>query len=184
MHAASKRCMHQIRNRLALGLLGGAAGLLVMEIVRRATAPLISRAPRPTDLWSTERTISLIGPQHRRDESSTDALGRLVYATVTGREPSPGAKRALSWTVHVGYGLLVAAGYVALRGGRARHALRDGVVFGAGLWLLGDELAVPLLGLADKPAAYRPSRHAQSLAQHLGFGIATAATTHAVGDWR
>jgi uncharacterized membrane protein YagU involved in acid resistance len=144
----------------------------------------MSRAPKPTDPRLTERTISLVGPQHRRDESSTDALGRLAYAKLTGREPSPAAKRALSWAVHIGYGLLVAAGYAALRGGATRHALRDGALFGTGLWLLGDEVAVPLLGLADKPTAYPPSRHAQSLAQHLGFGIATAATAHAAGDWR
>jgi hypothetical protein len=55
-----------------------------------------------------------------------------------------------------------------------------GAVFGVGLWLIGDELALPLLGLSDKPTAYHPTRHVQSLAAHLGYGVATAATTRAL----
>jgi uncharacterized membrane protein YagU involved in acid resistance len=58
--------------------------------------------------------------------------------------------------------------------------LRDGALFGAALWLFGDEIAMPLLGLADKPTQYHPTRHLQSLAAHLGFGVATAATAQAL----
>jgi hypothetical protein len=161
-------------------LIAGATGLLVMDLVRRGTSPFVKeRAPKPTDVFFSEQTISPLGQQHERGEGATDALGRLAYEKVTGREPSSGTKRALSWAVHIAYGLLVAAAYAAIRGTR-RHPVRDGVLFGTGLWLLGDELAVPLLGLADKPTAYHPTRHLQSLAQHLGFGIATATTTRAL----
>ncbi len=59
-----------------------------------------------------------------------------------------------------------------------------GALFGAGLWLLGDELAVPLLGLSDRPTSYPVTSHLQSLAQHLGFGVATAATTGVLLDGR
>jgi uncharacterized membrane protein YagU involved in acid resistance len=170
---------------LGLGLIGGAAGLLVMEAVRRATAPLISeRAPKPTDVFLSERSISPFGPQHRPDEGATDALGRIAYERVTGYEPSPEMKRALSWAVHIAYGLAVAAVYGAVRRGHTRRLLRDGALFGLGLWLFGDELASPLLGLSDKPTAYSPTRHLQSLAQHLGFGVTTAATTRALEGFR
>lgn len=49
---------------------------------------------------------------------------------------------------------------------------------GLGLGLIGGAIALPLLGLSDKPTAYHPTEHLQSLARHLGFGAATAATTH------
>jgi hypothetical protein len=48
--------------------------------------------------------------------------------------------------------------------------------------LFGDELAAPLLGLSDKPTAYHPARHAQSLVSHLGYGVATAAATRALAE--
>jgi len=140
------------------------------------------RAPEPTDVFLTERTMSPLGPQHRKNESATDALGRIAYENIAGKEPAQPTKQKLSWIVHIGYGLLVAAGYGAVRG-RTRHFVRDGLLFGAGLWLFGDEIAVPLLGLADKPTAYPAIRHAQALAQHLGFGVATAATTRALEAW-
>ncbi|HEX3476964.1 MAG TPA: hypothetical protein VHT91_18195 [Kofleriaceae bacterium] len=180
--------MRNLRSKLAYGLLGGAAGLLAMELVQRATAPLVKRVARPAGEPSTARpSISVIGVHHDPDESQTDALGRIAYQTVTGRMPSPRTQRTLSWAVHIGYGLAVASLYGVIRGGRDRgvtRAVLGGALFGAGLWLIGDELAAPLLGLSDNPTRYPVTRHLQSLAQHLGFGVATAATTGVLLDGR
>jgi hypothetical protein len=187
MPAASLAVMRNLRRKLGYGLLGGAAGLLAMELVRRATAPLARRgAPRPTDEELTARSsTSVVGRHHGPDESATAAFGRILYESVAGRAPSPATRRKLSWAVHIGYGLVVASLYGAIRGGRDRSVagtVIGGTLFGAGLWLLGDELAVPLLGLSDKPASYPVTSHLQSLAQHLGFGVATAAATGALLD--
>jgi hypothetical protein len=189
MPAASLGAMRNLRNKLGYGLLGGAAGLVAMELVKRATAPLVKRrAPRPAGEPSTARSsISVIGAHHGPEESATDALGRIVYQTVTGRTPSPDTQRKLSWAVHIGYGLAVASLYGVVGGSRDRggaRAVLGGALFGAGLWLLGDELAVPLLGLSDNPTRYPVTSHLQSLAQHLGFGVATAAATGVLLDGR
>lgn len=178
--------MRTLRSKLGYGLLGGAAGLVAMELVRRVTAPLVQRrAPPPGADAGTARAPSAVGRHHGPDESATDALGRIVYENLAGHAPSPVAKRTLSWAVHIGYGLVAASIYAAARGGRDRgiaRAVAGGALFGAGLWLLGDELAVPLLGLSDKPTRYPVASHLQSLAQHLGFGVATAAATRALLD--
>jgi hypothetical protein len=176
-------CMHRIARGLLAGTVGGIAGIAVMEGIRRATAPLRpERASKPTDVFLTERSIALIGPHHEPGEDAPAAIGRLAYQKLVGRPPSPKTKSALSWAVHLTYGLLVASLYGAIRSGGVRHAVRDGLAFGASLWLFGDELAVPLLGLSDKPSAYPPISHATSLAQHLGFGIATAAATRTLEE--
>ncbi|HEX8110896.1 MAG TPA: hypothetical protein VF516_24355, partial [Kofleriaceae bacterium] len=60
-------------------------------------------------------------------------------------------------------------------------AIASGAALGVGLWVVGDELAVPLLGLADKPTAYHPSQHAQGLVEHLAYGVAAATTARALG---
>lgn len=197
MLAASLGAMRNLRTKLAYGLLGGAAGLVAMELVKRATAPLVKhRAPRTASEPSTARSsispsvsssVSVIGAHHGPEESATDALGRIVYQMVTGRTPSPDTQRKLSWAVHIGYGLAVASLYGVIGGRRDRgvaRAVLGGALFGAGLWLLGDELAVPLLGLSDRPTSYPVTSHLQSLAQHLGFGVATAATTDVLLDGR
>ena len=180
--------MHPRLEGLALGLIGGIAGLAAMELAQRLTKPLVrSRAPRPTDVFQSERSMSLVGLHHHEDESATDAIGRLGYEKLLHRVPSEKAKRALSWAVHLGYGLAMAGLYGALRASGhppwRRHrmtALRDGAIYGAALWLVGDELVMPLLGFADKPTQYHPTQHLQSLAAHLGYGVATAAATDAL----
>lgn len=170
--------MHVHVRGLGVGLIGGAVGLVAMELAHRLIRPLVKqRASKPTDVFLTERTMSPLGPQYEPGESSTAALARIGYQKLAGRRPSPRTQQALSWAVHIGYGLAVAALYGAIRGGRERASVRDGLAFGAALWLVGDELVVPLLGLADKPTAYSPSYHLQSLAAHVGFGVATAGTT-------
>jgi uncharacterized membrane protein YagU involved in acid resistance len=179
--------MQSLSTKIGLGLLGGLAGLVAMELIKRATAPLAKRAPERTDDSLTGRSMSPLGPQHQPNESPTDAVGRIGYEKLAGDAPSRATKSKLSWAVHVGYGLLVAGLYNAIRGGRSRPLLRtigEGAAYGAGLWLLGDELAVPLLGLSDKPSTQPRAKHLQSLAQHLGFGVVTAATTHALGHRR
>jgi uncharacterized membrane protein YagU involved in acid resistance len=185
MPTASLAAMRTLRSKLGYGLLGGAAGLVAMELVKRVTAPLMRRRAPPPRAAGAARAPSATGRHHGPDESATDALGRIVYENLAGHAPSPAAKRTLSWAVHIGYGLLAAAIYAAARGGReggVAGAVAGGALFGAGLWLLGDELAAPLLGLSDKPSQYPVASHLQSLAQHLGFGVATAAATRALLD--
>jgi putative membrane protein len=46
-----------------------------------------------------------------------------------------------------------------------------GIPFGAAFWMVVDEGALPLLGLAKGPNAYPISTHAYALASHLVFGL-------------
>jgi putative membrane protein len=46
-----------------------------------------------------------------------------------------------------------------------------GIPFGAAFWMVVDEGALPLLGLARGPTAYPISTHAYALASHLVFGL-------------
>jgi uncharacterized membrane protein YagU involved in acid resistance len=48
-----------------------------------------------------------------------------------------------------------------------------GSVFGAALWLIADETAVPLLKLSKGPGEYPVSSHAYALASHLLYGVST-----------
>jgi len=186
MPDAMKPCMEHMLRKLVPGLIGGIAGLAAMRLAQQLVAPFVrQRAPRATDVFATARSISLIGPHHNLDEAANDAIARIAYEKLARREPSDEQKRALSRLVHIGYGLAIATLYAAFQRSRPRRklftrAVRSGARLGVALWLFGDELAIPLLGLADKPTAYHPTRHLQSLVAHVGYGVATATTTRAL----
>jgi hypothetical protein len=48
-----------------------------------------------------------------------------------------------------------------------------GLPFGFALWVLGDEIAVPALGLGKQPTEYSPEVHADALAAHFMYGATT-----------
>lgn len=175
-------------HHFAVGLVGGAVGVLAMDLFRQHVSPLLmpddngqgANGNTRQGQGGSERqqaSLSLVGQHHRPDESATAALGRIMYHAVEDRDPDKETKSELSNLVHWSYGVVQGGLYGAVRQEVAGGDLLGGALFGAGLWLLGDELAVPLLGLQDGPGAAPPSTHLNRLALHLTYGIATAATT-------
>ena len=67
--------------------------------------------------------------------------------------------------------------YGAVRGGVRFPDLVAGLVYATGLWLVGDELVVPLLGLQSGPTAASLVQHFNRLAAHLIYGAVLSVTT-------
>ena len=170
--------------RFALGVLGGTAGLVAMRLYWMAATALEGEDPRMLTRDGSAHPLDEVsmtgGLQANEDESSTAAVGRMAYEQVTGEAPSKEEKAALSYGVHWTYGLLTTGLYGALRGRAGGADLAGGAGFGAALWALGDELAVPTLGLSQGPTAYPLRQHAHRLGAHLAFGLTTAAATQAL----
>lgn len=176
---------------MAIGLVGGAAGLGLMTLWFKVATPRLMRlggeetANGPADegpldeLAATRRT-------HEEGESATAALGRLAYEAATGRRPSSQTRSVLSETVHWSYGISQGAAYGAARRASGLPDLVAGPVFGLGLWLLGDELAMPALGLQPGPAAASATTHLNRIGAHLayglGLGLAVGALRRAFAD--
>lgn len=163
------------------GVAGGVAGLFVMRRAMKLMKRVVDTSPKPTgDISDDQRSMSPFGLLHQPGESSTAALGRLGYERVLHKQPTDTQIKRASKAVHWGFGLTVAGLYGAMRAAEPRFDLVSGAIFGAGLWLLADELLVPFLGLADKPTLHRPGVHAQSLVGHLGYGVTTAMVAQGV----
>ena len=149
-----------------------------MEMVAAARPNPWSRSVRPTRVATMRnRSMSPIGTHSK---SPTRVGRRRQYTHALRDAVRPTALRQDAERVVVGGSHHVwTVRRCTVRGGSPGipRPLRDGALYGAALWLFGDELAVPLLGLSDKPTAYHPARHAHSLAQHLGYGFALAAAT-------
>ena len=66
----------------------------------------------------------------------------MVYHLLENQDPDKETKEELSYAVHYGYGILQGGVYGLSRTGRDDVDLTGGLLFGTGLWLFGDELAV------------------------------------------
>lgn len=173
---------------IILGMIGGAVGTLAMDYARRRIQPLLSgddedqQAENGSGRSRALDDIAVAGQRHGEEESSTHALGRIGYETMTGHPPAKETKDTLSSGIHWSYGVLQGGVYGALRGNADAPDWEGGIAFGAGLWLLGDEVVVPILGLQDGPTAYAPETHLNRALIHLVYGVTTAVTTHVLKE--
>lgn len=100
------------------------------------------------------------------------AAGALRKATqVSGvsepnRRPGPGAT-----AFHYGLGMLPGALYGVARRSRPRLSTGSGALYGLGLFVVMDETAAPLTGIASTPHRYPWQAHARGLVAHLVLGI-------------
>ncbi len=174
--------MNDLLKNVALGAAGGLAGTYAMSLYWKAAQAWVGEDPRA---WTQEGAphaldeMDVAGQHHEEGESSTAAMGREAYEAATGEEPSDETKTELSQGVHWSYGTLMGGLYGAWRGRQEGLDAAGGLTFGTALWLLGDELAVPLLGLAQGATAFPPAQHAHRLGAHLAYGLAAAATAQA-----
>lgn len=179
-----------------LGLCGGAAGVVAMDYYFSQIAPRVSEAlhtlkpqdPEENDTQEQNKkskttsilpkNISLVGKQYREGEVSTEALGRILYTRLTGQElKSKETKTVLSFEIHWAYGILQGAAYGAWRSNAPLLDVGGGAAFGTGLWLLGDETTVPMLGLQAGPGTVTMPQRVNRLGAHLTYGLVTALTT-------
>ena len=164
-----------------LGTAGGAAGVLAMSRYWQVASALAGGDPRkqagnpePQALdW-----ISLIGKHHEEGESTTAAVGRILYRRFTGSDPqSEETRNALSYLVHWAFSMLTSGIYGVMRGRAGFPDVKGGLSLAVGLWLFGDELGTPLLGLSKGPTAYPMALHAHGLGAHVAYGLASSAAT-------
>jgi hypothetical protein len=171
-----------------LGALGGAVGVLAMDGYWKAATTLTGEDPRQAGQQDGGEQqakqapgplddISLVGKQYKEGESSTAAMGRIVYTRLTGKEPqSDETKNTLSYLAHWVFSMAAGALYGALRGSQRVPDIPGGLMLSVALWGPGDEIGVALLGLTKGPTAYPPQLHAHSLGAHVAYGLTTAAT--------
>jgi hypothetical protein len=173
--------------KFLLGVIGSLGGLLAMRLYWQYVAPLIkakfgsqnsdrtATAPNSSEALND---IALTGRQYRANESATEALGRILYERVTGHEPtSDQSTNRLSYGIHWVYGMIQGGLYGALLSSARKLDLQKGAFYGLALWLLGDELVVPLLGLQEGPTAVSGEQHLNRFGAHLAYGLGTSFST-------
>lgn len=171
------------------GALGSLAGLVAMGLFFKGIGRLSQGGgdggdeEGATDQQGALDDISVVGRQSSEEEAATTAVGRIAYEAALGEQPDDETTGRLGEAVHWGYGVMAGCVYGALRPDAQAPDLTGGLGYGIGLWVLGDEVMVPLLGLSGGPTAHSLADHATALGAHLVYGVATAGATQALTAW-
>jgi uncharacterized membrane protein YagU involved in acid resistance len=158
---------------LLAGLAGGLVGSFAMERFQRAlgvVSPDVGGAPGGG------------GQQYRKPQSepATYVAADALAQAATGQPVPPSLKPAAGSLVHYAFGGSVGVLYGALTAARPALAAGSGVPFGIAVWIVADELGMPMSGLAKPPTEYPLRDHASALSAHLVYGAVTEAVRRTI----
>lgn len=154
------------------GLLSGMVGGLVGTIVMTQFQTAWSKAAE--ELKPARQNDA---PQARsegdseKEDATMKAAGKA--GALLGHELSHETKKKLGPLVHYGFGTLQGAiyGTVLEAVGECGGGFIAGLAFGAALFALADEVAVPYLGLGAKASETPMKSHLYALGAHLVYGV-------------
>jgi uncharacterized membrane protein YagU involved in acid resistance len=150
---------------VAAGLVGGLIGTIVMNEFQKAWNKT-SQALKSDDGQEQQRG------RQESENATMKAAGKV--AQIAGRELSHQQKKQLGPVVHYSFGTLQGAVYGAVTElTRTPGGFLPAMLFGAALFVLADEVAVPALGFSGKPSETPVSMHVYGAAAHCVYGMAT-----------
>jgi hypothetical protein len=160
------------RSAVVAGVLGGLAGTLAMNYAQRLWTRAVDGEPPQ----------SAGGKHDARDwqerEEGRNANELAAQAIATGILGRPLTRRGLAVAAplaHFTFGAAVGAIHGAVSGSRGFSVTR-GAAFGATVWLVADEIAMPLLRLSRPTSRRSVERHLQSFGSHIVFGTIAEVT--------
>ena len=106
-----------------------------------------------------------------QEEPATVKTASAISEGVFGHSLTAREKEIAGPIVHYAVGTSAGAVYGVAAEYEPKVTTLAGIPFGAAFWMVVDEGALPLLGLAKGPNAYPISTHAYALASHLVFGL-------------
>lgn len=170
-----------------LGAAGGVLGVWAMDqvgwfMLRAESRHALVRdlQARPSRESAGAGTTAQGRSVRRNPVLGTGAAGATTKATqVSGvsapsRQPGPPAV-----VFHYGLGMLPGALYATARRTKPSLGTGCGTLYGLGLFVLMDETAAPLTGIASAPGRYPWQAHARGLVAHLVLGVTTEACLRA-----
>jgi putative membrane protein len=115
-----------------------------------------------------------------QEDPATVKTASAVSEGVFGHSLTAREKEIAGPVVHYAVGTAAGAVYGLAAEFKPDMTTLAGIPFGAAFWMVVDEGALPLLGLAKGPTAYPVSTHAYALASHLVFGLTAEVVRSAV----
>src|SRR5438874_2172347 len=114
------------------------------------------------------------------EELATVKAVNAISVRTLGRPLSKASQPIAAEAVHYAVGAASGGIYGGLAEMIPTLEVGEGLGFGAGLWLIADEVTVPALKLSKPPTAFPISTHVYALASHLIYGWVTEQVRRAV----
>jgi hypothetical protein len=155
---------------LLAGGVGGLAGTWAMnEFQRLWSAAVDDRPPESAGGKHDARDWQERDEQQNSNELAAQALAHALL----GRRLTRSELQVVAPMLHFAFGATMAALYGRWADRRADANLATGLGFGIALWLVADEMAMPVFRLSG-PTSRRPlEMHLQAFASHLVYGAMT-----------
>lgn len=144
---------------LLAGFAGGVAGAWAMREFSAVWRKLGGPSSAPSG-----------SPYSSQEWDSASGAAEVAAKVLLGRSLLLQEKLRGAAAVHYVVGGLMAAGYAAAAEVCLAVRAGSGSLFGVVFWLMGDELAMPRLGLTAKASNYSLLMHLNSLGEHVVYG--------------
>ena len=163
-------------NAVLAGAVAGMAGALAMNQFQRLAARAGGGREADDATIGLPRTGRGPQPAQAIGNASDDATAKIANAalSVVGYElTDPRSKQVAGEFVHLAFGAINGAIYGLAAELEPRVTAAAGVPFGASVWAVADEGAVPALGLSRGPREVSPGLLAYGFLSHCVYGITT-----------
>ena len=170
---------HSTIKGLAAGAIGGAVASFAMNQFQAGMSKLFEHPQQHPEKQQRARQAQGWKEHREPAQNDEDIENATVKAAVAVAENvfdyhlEPEEQQQAGNAVHYAFGTFTGALYGAMaeewKGARAG----EGADFGAALWIVSDEIAVPALKLSKGPQAYPLRAHAMALGSHLVYGVTT-----------
>lgn len=163
-----------LTQRCVIGCAAGLLGALTMNLFSRAVASAGNGREATGAAPGRDRTGRGVQPPQAEGMAEDDAtvrVGTVAYGALTGRAPDLAMRPWLGTAVHYAFSAAVGACYAAMAQRLPAVRAAHGTAYGTAVWIVADEMIMPLLGLSRGPRQLPPGVHAYALAGHWVYGF-------------
>jgi hypothetical protein len=154
------------------GFLGGiAASWLMNRYQEIESRPVNVRKPEELEAVNRGAEQKKLKRSESNGNDATVKVAEIVSRKLFEHPLTQCEKKIAGPAVHYGYGAAVGALYGGLSELAPTVGIGLGIPYATLLWLGGDEIAVPSLGLSKVPAKVPVEQHASALATHFVYGL-------------
>lgn len=154
------------------GALGGLAGTLAMNYAQRLWTRVVDGMPPQS---AGGKHDAREWQEREEGQNSNELVAQAVATTIAGRRLTRDELTIAAPLVHYSFGAAIGAIYGSLIHANREDPWRRGSTFGAAVWLMADEVAMPLLRLSRPTTERSPEKHLQSFVAHIVFGVVSEA---------
>ncbi|MBA3632686.1 MAG: CbtA family protein [Acidobacteria bacterium] len=149
------------------GAFAGLVAGLVATVVMTEFQSLVSKMSEDEDKKKHK------SKQKEEKEPATVKAAEMISEGVFDRELTKSEKKIAGPAMHYAMGATSGLIYGISSEVAPITTAGAGLPFGAAVWLVADNVAVPALGLSKSPTKFPLSTHAYALSSHLVYGLTT-----------